>query len=122
MTQTTKRSGRCSGCRNLEEDMATGKAETLRVYGDACGNCGFYSPITSEEAEGICCKFELLARRHGMGIYHRRLGDIREGGTPLIVGGAFYCGEFRPIHDVPDTNDPAIHFWAPEERSAGHDV
>jgi hypothetical protein len=89
---------RCSQCRDIERDLALGTVELLRVYGDSCANVGFSLRITRTNPAGSCRRFELLPRRRGMDLSHRKLGHIREGGQALLVGGAFVCEDFRPFH------------------------
>jgi hypothetical protein len=58
-------------------------------------------------------EFELLKHSKGMGLYHRREGAVSEKGTAVIVGGAFGCIHFRPLHAVPGPDDPRRTFYAP---------
>ena len=102
--ETVSRVCGCLECRDLEADLAAGKVEAV-AYGNCCGNCGFYSPLEETGASGVCCKFELSPNRASMTLYHRRRGELR--GQALIVGGAFSCNSFRPVHQVAS----AEAFW-----------
>lgn len=93
------RACRCSTCRDLGKDAAAGCIDYLRVYGDCCGNCWFFAPQRVGAADGICRKFELLPADRGMSLSPRRLGQIREGGHAVLVGGAFACGYFDAFHN-----------------------
>lgn len=91
--------GRVCGCLACTEGSREAGTIGPTVEGDCCGNCGFYAPFDETEASGVCCKFELRPGKAGMGLYHRRRGELR--GQALIVGGSFACNSFRPFHDVP---------------------
>lgn len=90
---------RCSTCRDLGKDKAAGTIDYMRLYGDGCGNCYFFAPQKVGDADGICRKFELLPEDRGMSLSPRRLGQIREGGHAVLVGGAFVCGYFVAFHN-----------------------
>jgi len=90
---------RCSTCCDLGKDAAAGKIDYLRMYGDSCGNCCFFAPQRVGDPDGICRKFELLLEDRGMSLSPRRLGQIREGGHAVLVGGAFVCGYFAAFHN-----------------------
>lgn len=90
---------RCSTCRDLGKDAAADSIDYLRIYGDCCGNCCFFAPKRVGDADGICRKFELLPEDRGMSLSPRRLGQIREGGQAVLVGGAFVCGYFVAFHN-----------------------
>src|SRR5437763_15730673 len=102
---------RCSICGNPEKDAAKGVVASPIAYGDMCGNCGYYSPLRADCSEGHCRKFGVRKHRQGMGLIRRNRGDLPQGALPLIVGGAYYCGDYRPLHDKPAPDDPLMAVW-----------
>ena len=103
---------RCPQCRDIEKDADTGGLDFLKVYGLACGNCGFYAPLGADEAEGHCHRFGIRKQGTSLSLTRRKRGELTEGTFPLIVGGSFYCSDFRPIHASPTPDDPQSVFWA----------
>jgi hypothetical protein len=92
---------RCSLCRNVFEEVQTGAVEFLHTYGEACENCGFYAFSRPDGSEGVCLKFSVREQGEGMALVRRRLGILPQGALPLITGGTYFCGDFRPLHDAP---------------------
>jgi hypothetical protein len=115
---------RCTECRNVNEDIRTGAVDG--IYGDICINCGHYSPIYNNQAEGgHCLKFAVREEKNGMGLVRRLRGKIRreEGDIPLVVGGGYSCCDFRPLHKRPEDGDPLLAFWdEAERRHAGNEA
>lgn len=96
--ETLSRVCACLACGNPKEDIVAGNVKSA-IYGNCCGNCGFYSPDDASQASGVCCKLELSPGKRGMNLYHRKRGELR--GQALIVGGSFSCNSFSPVHEVP---------------------
>lgn len=81
--------------------------------GKSCMYCGFFSSLNEDDSEGICRKFCVQRRRDAMGLLRRRRGEFSTpDALPLIVGGGFWCGDFRSKFNPPAANDPLGLFWA----------
>jgi hypothetical protein len=100
---------RCPEC--VQPETAT-SLEPLRVYGEACANCGHFSPLRSDCTEGCCLRFCIHpGPERRMYLYLRRVEGLRENEFPLVVGGAFVCGDFRPFHNPPALDRPLAKLW-----------
>jgi len=107
-----KRVFRCPQCRDAEKDAATGTLDYLKVYGLACDNCGFYARLGADEAEGHFHMFGFRKQGTSMSLTRRKRGAPTEGTLPLIVGGTFYCRDFRPVDAAPASDDHRSVPWA----------
>jgi hypothetical protein len=107
---------RCPECRDPAQEMESGKVDFLKAYGQLCMNCGHYSPTHEDESEGICLKFAIRAERKGMSLMRRFQGQLREKEHAFIVGGGYFCGDYRPLHDRPEPDNPLVAFWAEGNR------
>jgi len=112
----SERACRCPECRDPAEEMEALKVDLLKAYGRLCMNCGHYSPTHADESEGICLKFAIRPERKGMSLVRRFQGQLREKEHAFIVGGGYFCGDYRPLHDRPEPDNALVAFWAEGNR------
>lgn len=103
---------RCLECRDVDRDIEEGTADPLKGYGSLCMNCGHYSPVRADESEGACLKFAIRPAPKGMSLMRRLQGQLREKEHAFLVGGSYFCGDFRPLHDTPEPDNSLMAFWA----------